>query len=259
MLAFGCASHAASCMALSDTPFTQGLVDQRATNSGKTAAGNHTQPAHSNKTMGSESWNPVSFEYQKERYMFQVTTGTAKDGNQFADLMNAAQYLLDENMGNYPRVVNAAGETLIEVESRYIPGDCYEPCGYTGNTPEARLALNCALALRRINREIDKQAAEAKKNLIGLAFQADSTDGVVRVRLSWGRLMGFSMEIREADTGHLVYSRWLDNDLGRKGGEWPEPTLEHYVNRATDFGVILPEHMVDVIRRRALLNDYNGA
>lgn len=186
--------------------------------------------------------------------MYQVTTGTTKEGTQFADLMKAAQCLLKENMGCSPRVIGGAGETLLEVEWRYIDGDWYEPTGYQGNTPEARLALNCALALRRINSEIHRQAEDAKKDLKGLTFQADGPHGVVVVRLSWERWHGFSMAINEADTGYIVYSRWLDPELNRRGGEGPEPTLDHYVKRAEEMGVVIPENFVEIIRLRALLD-----
>jgi hypothetical protein len=117
------------------------------------------------------------------------------------------------------------------------------------------LALNCAYALEKINREIHSQAEEAKKNLLGLTFEAISSKGKVSVRLAWERWMGFSMEIHEAETGYIVYSRWLDSAIGYSGGEYTEPTLEHYMSKAAELGITLPEQSVDIIRRRALLND----
>jgi len=183
--------------------------------------------------------------------MFQVISETkTKAPTQCADIVQAARSLLSERG---LRVVNAAGDSLIETEWRYIDGDCYVQCGYLGNTPEGRLALSCAYALEKINREIQSQAEEAKKNLLGLTFEAISSKGKVSVRLAWERWMGFSMEIHEAETGYIVYSRWLDSAIGYSGGEYTEPTLEHYVKKAADLGVVIPENFVEIIRLRSLL------
>ena len=186
--------------------------------------------------------------------MYQVITGNEAPQH-YADLLQAAKTLMPLNILNGPRVTDSNGLTLIEVEWRYIPGDCYEPSGYVGTTPEARVALRCANAMRRINDEIRHQAAEAKKGLKGLTFQTRSDKGAVAVNLAWDHWCGFTMEILEAETGYIVYSRWLDSALHPRNSDEAKPTLEHFASQAANLGIVLPEYAVDVIRRRSLLND----
>ncbi len=187
--------------------------------------------------------------------MYQVISGNDAP-KRFADLVDAAKTLTPFNILDSPKVIDTEGRTLIEVQWRYIPGDCYEPCGYIGNTPEARIALSCARALQRIHGEIAQQAREAMKGLVGVSFQSSSDEGKVDVTLSWQPWPGFVMEIHAADTGYIVYSPWLDSAWLDNSEERsvPEQALRYYTAKAGELGVNLPEQWVDIIRRRALVN-----
>lgn len=186
--------------------------------------------------------------------MFQILQGTQVLA-ECSDLQQAAEALLEQNMGAGPRVV-ANGETVIEVAWRYIPGDCYEPSGYAAYTADARLALHCATAMQGVQSLIGRLASDAMAQLKGLSFQASSSQGLVDVRLAWAEWPGFTLEIRTADKGYIVYSPWLDEALGGKYGcERVTPTLGYFIDKAAEFGIELPSDKVELIRSRSHLND----
>jgi hypothetical protein len=73
-----------------------------------------------------------------------------------ADLAEAAKVLLRQNVNHCPSVM-VNGVEMITMKYRYIPGDCYEPCGHVGKTSEAQSALRRAEVLHRRESEINHE------------------------------------------------------------------------------------------------------
>lgn len=172
-----------------------------------------------------------------------------------ATLQAAAETLLEQLILNSPTVVSG-DQVLIEVEWRYIPGDCYEPAGYRALTAEAKVALMCAEVMRRIRMDIGTAVREAKQELRGVRFQTTSATGLVDVQLAWDFWEGFEMSVHEAGTRHIVYSICLDDRLNPYWSRTPDaepevPTLDYFVAKAREFGIELPRDRVELIRARA--------
>jgi hypothetical protein len=78
-----------------------------------------------------------------------------------ATLAEAAGVVIRQGL-NFGPSISKDGEVLVEVEYRYIPGDCYEPVGFAGKTPEARLELMVAKALRDLSSDVAWKSLFAK-------------------------------------------------------------------------------------------------